>query len=618
MNSKKLHWFFVSASLLMVAIFSTTCNSELSKRDKKTPFLFDISQIPFSYAGSNLALANHQKTNGLAIVDVANSTFGDGILFNLNLIPNLKKGRQITSAFGNPEQAFIFNKNKQIARACFSSDQTMRLRIFTSELVLQANEHLSIHILDPKTIRLERSFTFGESKYIDVHQDFKSGKAYYILKVNSGGIQNKGDQLTFLLNQKGFVELAIQSLHSSETSFTPSYSFDESVKRTESAFKRWLEKMPPAPIEFEQTKVKAAYLLWSCLLKPKGHLKRPGILMSKNIMTYVWSWDNCFNALACAEGLPDLAYDQIMLMFDQQIDSTGKIPDLLSWGRMIANHVKPPVHGWALEKLILAGKLNESQLKESYHRLAKWTDFWIIHRDSNGNGLPEYRHGNDSGWDNGTEFDLQGKTHKLGWRESPNLYAYLILQMDVLSKIAVELGKNEAALSWQNKSDELLQLMLKHTWNGDRFITTLLEDGKSVPQSESLMAFLPLILGKKLPAHIREKLIKDLKTEGYITKFGLATENPNSIHYQSDGYWRGPIWAPSTMIIVEGLYRSGEQELAREIALKFAKLCQANGFAENFDALTGQGFRDLAHTWTASVFLVLNSKYLTPKNAAHE
>lgn len=35
-----------------------------------------------------------------------------------------------------------------------------------------------------------------------------------------------------------------------------------------------------------------------------------------------------------------------------------------------------------------------------------------------------------------------------------------------------------------------------------------------------------------------------------------------------------------------------------------------NGFAENFNALTGEGLRDLAYTWTASVAIVLVKEYL--------
>jgi hypothetical protein len=36
-------------------------------------------------------------------------------------------------------------------------------------------------------------------------------------------------------------------------------------------------------------------------------------------------------------------------------------------------------------------------------------------------------------------------------------------------------------------------------------------------------------------------------------------------------------------------------------------MCAKSGFAENFDAKTGEGLRDRAYTWTAAVFVVLAS-----------
>ncbi|MFP4377349.1 MAG: MGH1-like glycoside hydrolase domain-containing protein [Spirochaetales bacterium] len=67
----------------------------------------------------------------------------------------------------------------------------------------------------------------------------------------------------------------------------------------------------------------------------------------------------------------------------------------------------------------------------------------------------------------------------------------------------------------------------------------------------------------------------------------------------------GPVWGPSTYLIVEGLRACGEDELAETIADRFCRTCAENGFAENFDALTGEGLRDRAYSWTASVFLLL-------------
>ncbi len=68
-----------------------------------------------------------------------------------------------------------------------------------------------------------------------------------------------------------------------------------------------------------------------------------------------------------------------------------------------------------------------------------------------------------------------------------------------------------------------------------------------------------------------------------------GSELPSSPYYQPDGYWRGPIWAPSTVLVVDGLRRAGHGELAKRISERFRALCEASGFAENFDALTGTG-----------------------------
>lgn len=70
-------------------------------------------------------------------------------------------------------------------------------------------------------------------------------------------------------------------------------------------------------------------------------------------------------------------------------------------------------------------------------------------------------------------------------------------------------------------------------------------------------------------------------------------------------YWRGPAWAPTTYLIVEGLRSCGENAMANDLARRFCRACAKGGMAENFDAKTGTGLRDRAYSWTASVFLLL-------------
>jgi glycogen debranching enzyme len=110
-------------------------------------------------------------------------------------------------------------------------------------------------------------------------------------------------------------------------------------------------------------------------------------------------------------------------------------------------------------------------------------------------------------------------------------------------------------------------------------------------------------MADELPAGILNGLVEHLR--GHLTPYGLATERPTSPHYHPDGYWRGPVWAPATILIEDGLRRAGFTDLADDVSARFRATCEGSGFAENFDALTGAGLRDRAYTWTASAYLLL-------------
>jgi glycogen debranching enzyme len=158
----------------------------------------------------------------------------------------------------------------------------------------------------------------------------------------------------------------------------------------------------------------------------------------------------------------------------------------------------------------------------------------------------------------------------------------------------------------------MLALMLKWLWDGERFRVLRAGDHVSNPASRSLIAYLPMILGDRLPADVRARLVRGFRESDLLTDSGPATEGPSSPLFARDGYWRGPIWGPTTMLIADGLEACGERALAVEVARRFAETCRRSGFAENFDALDGRPLRDPTHTWTASAFLVLASRYLAP------
>lgn len=413
--------------------------------------------------------------------------------------------------------------------------------------------------------------------------------------------------MDLLPDQKGICEAAFEEFESVVNLHGYPLPFDECIANVDTEFRHFSEQMPLLPDEYEHARKLAAYVNWSSVVEPSGLINWPAMLMSKNWMTNVWSWDHCFNAMALTYHKPVLAWDQIRVVFDQQ-NMYGGLPDSINDRTMIWSFVKPPIHGWALNWMMdRTGFIRKEQLHQIYGPLCRWTEWWFTYRDYDHDGIPQYNHGNDSGWDNATIFYLGMPI------ESPDLSTFLVLQMETLARVAERLGNEEEAESWQRRSEELLNKMLAHFWQDDHFVAMRSGD-HVVSDTDSLILYLPLLLGKRLPTSVRRDLLAGLTRAGrFITDYGLATESTQSPAYNPDGYWRGPIWAPSTMLMVEALAACGEHVLARSLARKFCDMVSANGFAENYDSLTGEGLRDRAYTWTSSVFLILGHEYLHKK-----
>jgi hypothetical protein len=362
-------------------------------------------------------------------------------------------------------------------------------------------------------------------------------------------------------------------------------------------FAGWLRQMPSVPQELGEGADLAAYVNWESVVAAKGHLTQPAMLMSKNLMINIWSWDNCFNAMSLWAENPSLAWSQLALLTENQ-GPEGIFPDHINDVETTWGFTKPPIYGWCYQWLVRHHQpLTHAELVLWYKAISRCTRWWMRYRDSDGDGLPEYNHGNDSGWDNSTVFEAGAPL------ETPDLAAFLSLQMEALGDMATELGRPSEAVDWRRQGRTLQSRMLKTLWRGDHFVALHAGDHTVAPLG-SLLLYLPLVLGDRLPPSVTRVMVSDLKRH-YLTEQGFSTEALDSARYVSDGYWRGPIWAPASLILVDGLDRANESTLAQQVRLRFCRMAAHSGMYENFDARTGKGLRDPAYTWTSSVFLIM-------------
>jgi glycogen debranching enzyme len=565
-------------------------------------FQFDVSQVPFSRRGSRFAFGRLPekrakelgKKPGLFLRTVAG---GVGMeRREIFRVQALSKDRPVAvTEIATPEKLSLVKSPGESAEAAFASDTRLLLRGQGLGLRLSGDGGWYT------TLR-----PAGDGVW---ELNLFAQRLQVMLTLRSGhiGIDAPWDKeackhvrIDLLPDENGNWELEIEEFRTAWEPPAHTISFADAVASARGDFKEWFEHSLPASHSFAPARPLAAYVNWTSLVTPRGHFKREAMLMSKNWMINVWSWDHCFNAIALAKLQPTLAWDQWALMFDHQ-NEHGALPDCVNDADIVWNFTKPPVHGWALREMRAQGiALTKRQLEQARGWLSAWTRWWLRYRDDDHDGLPNYNHGNDSGWDNASFMSAGPPV------EGADLAAFLIVQMDVIAGLCDELKKPKEARQWRSNADDLFQRLMSHSWRGNHFVSPRSGD-HLVAEGDSLVPFMPMLLGNRFDAPQRASLIRGVKR--FVTAHGVATECPQSPLYQPDGYWRGPVWAPSTHLIVSGLLECGEEKLASRIARAFCKTCVKSGMAENFDALTGAGLRDRAYTWTASVFQVLAARF---------
>ena len=549
--------------------------------------VFSVQDIPFSIFGSWLALS---PVTALAThaEDLHLVSHQGGLNPVLRLTPLAGGARAAATITATPGRLAWTHPSGRI-EAAFESTDTVRLRGSGLALRLDA----AIAELTPFT-----GTYFYDVAGVHVFTSYETGRRYRVTVIAGEAAAHGAQALQTaergLTLGGGDWEAVIEEYGTARAPYSPSVPFDAVADASLKSFLRVADAIAPWRGPDTPAAELAAYVLWSATVRPAGFLGRPSVLMSKHWMNKVWSWDHCFNALALAAGDPALAWDQYQILFDHQ-ESSGALPDSVTHSEVLFNYVKPPIHGWAFGLLRRHLRLERSELERVHGQLEAWTRFWLTARRAPGSPLPHYEHGNDSGWDNATAFDPERVV------ETADLSAFLILQMRELSRLGAELGR-PGARHWADTADELQAELFARLWQDDRFAARGVATGNTW-HTDGLLDLMPIVLGADLPPSAVTALTG--RITAHLTEFGLATELPASPHYRPDGYWRGPIWAPATILIEDGLRRAGQTALADEISARFRALCERSGFAENFDALTGAGLRDRAYTWTASAYLLL-------------
>jgi hypothetical protein len=410
--------------------------------------------------------------------------------------------------------------------------------------------------------------------------------------------------------------------------------FDECAAENLADFNAWCEKYPPVPERYAQVRRFAVYVIWVCYVAPQGMITVPMVYMMRTGgLMRAMGWQQSYQAMAVWKDI-DVAAGLLNSMFTLQ-DEHGQLPDGASDRYVTMLAPKPPFQGFALSYILdrIGGMdaFPEKYCELLYRPMCRWIDWWFNFRDRDGDGLIGYVHGDESGWDDASIFSKGTPV------ETPDIAAFLILLMEVCGKFAHKLGKKDEGDRWLARSTELLDKMIKTFWNGSKFVCRI--DGThEIVDTESIAVYQPIILGKRLPEEIINKIADTVgDPEKFLMPNGIASESQQSEFYDvtTGAFMLGMLLAPVQLMMSVGLYQAGRKDVALknirawcEMTLTAGPQIIAMSPPQKNPPKVPEGTRPVLPrgpmipggycSWGAAVFLVLASLLYDEENAHKE
>jgi putative isomerase len=290
---------FSCCSCGVSAQIKATCISNSKAQDSLT---FDILKVPFSFYGSYMAILKHSgltkhDETGFFIHDVSGKYLWENN--SIFKITPVKNGREISCQTRFAPFKLIISGENGTCEICFEDHNTLRFRCTNMDLKLQCVQ---------KVFSTSSSLRKGQWTIPD----------YIVTSIEGNATQttdsNNYCTFSFTPGSKLIVEFAVENTVSRLDKRVYDTPFDACILQSKEQVQQLYAKCPSLPEKYENTRKLALYLNWSSVVAPRDNMIRFGMLMSKNWMWGIWSWDNCFNALAAAYTNPDLVWQQIQLI----------------------------------------------------------------------------------------------------------------------------------------------------------------------------------------------------------------------------------------------------------------------------------------------------------------
>ena len=389
----------------------------------------------------------------------------------------------------------------------------------------------------------------------------------------------------FLPDENGRFEVGAYSMSPDEWGYIDYKPFDECADGAEKEFKEFLAKFPATGEKWRNLAELSAYALW-INYQDKSTSPILPTLQSEMIYTNIIregqakAYEQPLFALAMddVQGVAELIKNNFPHM------RAGMLPALMSDSKPYYKAF-PPTFGIALSHLLAIGgvKLSKGELDGLYNPLAEHYEWWIKSHSLSKDRV-SYNTRDEYGWQGASYGVLPFPL------ETPDLYTYMILYTQALSKLSALIGDGGES-EWTAASERLMDSLLS-LWDGERFMCRGASSG-IMYRSDSLLTYIPILLaGCGLSDDIKASLIAALGCDdAFLSKRGFRSESKASPYYNAAAAGRGDVDAAMQMLIIGGLSRAGGADEIFENAAR-AVLAAMDEFGVR-DSLTSEGVQPI-------------------------
>ncbi len=388
---------------------------------------------------------------------------------------------------------------------------------------------------------------------------------------------------------------------------------------------------------------------------------------TKRLYPFQWNWDSCFTALGQSHFDMDRAFTEIETLFAHQWDdgmvphmvfhqaAPGYFPgpDVWGTGRAIPTSgiTQPPIAGFTLGELYRrAGQSFADRTRTLLRQVDRYHDWFYRTRDPRGEGLvvvihPWESRDNTVDWDEGFErvptegvaaytrndtkhahpatrptkiqYDrylwLVQHFRSLGWDSAkthdaspfriidPGLNAILIRSCYEVAALADVLNEPNIASRNHAWADHGLAALDTLWVEGARQYMPFDRVGGKPIDSPSIGGLIPVFA--PIPKHRAAAVAETIRTIGGHVRYLVPSHDPRDPRFDVKRYWRGPVWHVCNYLIVDGLRRAAEHEVADRIVADSLALIRLSGFGEYYDPIDGSSLGGDRFSWTAAMVL---------------